>query len=60
MICWMYGITTKDQVSSQDPLERMQLNDLEFQFKIGDYFSHVTLKFDGWPKKTRGHLFHAT
>ena len=22
--------------------------------------SHVTLKFDGWPRKTTGHLFYAT
>ena len=27
------------------------------QFKIGDFLSHVTLKFDGWPWKTIGHLF---
>ena len=28
--------------------------------KIGDFLSCVTLKFDGWPWKTIGHLFHAT
>ena len=28
--------------------------------KIGDVLSHVTLKFDGWPWKTIGHLFYAT
>ena len=28
--------------------------------KIYDYFSRVTLKFDGWPSKRRGHLFYAT
>ena len=27
MICWAYSVTTKDQVSSQDLLERMQLDD---------------------------------
>ena len=27
--------------------------------KIGDVLSHVTLKFDGWPWKTIGHLFFA-
>ena len=26
--------------------------------KIDDFFSHVTLKFDGWPRKTIGHLFY--
>ena len=29
MIRWMCGATTKHQVSPQDLLERMQLNDLE-------------------------------
>ena len=28
--------------------------------KIGNFFSHVTLKFDRWPWKTTGHLFYAT
>ena len=28
--------------------------------KIEDFFSRVTLKFDGWPSKTIGHLFYAT
>ena len=28
--------------------------------KFDDFFSHVTLKFDRWPWKTIGHLFHAT
>ena len=27
--------------------------------KFGDFKSHVTLKFDGWPWKTIGHLFYA-
>ena len=27
---------------------------------IDAFFSHVTLKFDGWPSKTIGHLFYAT
>ena len=26
--------------------------------KIGDFLSRVTLKFDGWPWKTIGHLFY--
>ena len=29
-------------------------------FKIDDFFSHMTLQFDGWPWKTIGHIFHAT
>ena len=28
------------------------------QVKIGDFLSCVTLKFDGWPWKTIGHLFY--
>ena len=28
--------------------------------KISDFLSRVTLKFDGWPWKTIGHLFYAT
>ena len=28
--------------------------------KIAIFFSLVTLKFDGWPSKTIGHLFYAT
>ena len=28
--------------------------------KIGDFLSRVTLKFDGWRRKTIGHLFYAT
>ena len=28
--------------------------------KIDDFFSRVTLKFNGWPWKTIGHLFYAT
>ena len=30
------------------------------QVKIGDFLSCVTLKFDGWPWKTIGHLFYTT
>ena len=28
--------------------------------KLDDFQSYVTLKFDGWPSKTIGHLFNAT
>ena len=30
------------------------------QVKIGDFLSRVTLKIDGWPWKTIGHLFFTT
>ena len=29
------------------------------QVKIGNFWCHVTLKFDGWPWKTIRHLFYA-
>ena len=32
----------------------------ESHFKCDDFLSRVTLKFDGWPWKTIGHLFYAT
>ena len=32
----------------------------EFGSKSKICFSRVTLKFDGWPWKTIGHLFYAT
>ena len=28
--------------------------------EISDFLSHVSLKFEGWPKKTKGHLFYTT
>ena len=28
--------------------------------KFDDFYSHVTLKFDLWPWKTKGHLYYAT
>ena len=30
------------------------------QIQIVAFSARVTLKFDGWPKKTIGHLFYAT
>ena len=31
-----------------------------FRVKIDNFLSHVTLKIDGWPWKTIGHLFYTT
>ena len=52
MICWMCGVTTKDQVSSQDLLERMQLNDLAKVLHTCrlTWHGHVQCS-DGWLKK---------
>ena len=36
------------------------LQKCSIRVKIGDFLSFVTLKFDGWPSKTIGHLFYST
>ena len=38
----------------------LQSGNAQFSVKIDDFFSRVTLQFDGWPWKTIGHLFNAT
>ena len=43
---------------SQFKLE-LQSGNAQFLVKI-DFFSRLTLKFNGWPSKTIGHLFYAT
>ena len=35
----------------------LQFRNIQFRSKSTIFFSHVTLKFDGWPWKTIGHLF---
>ena len=39
---------------------KVTVRKLSIRVKIGDFLSHVTLKFDGWPWKLIGHLFYAT
>ena len=34
----------------------LQSGNAQFGSKLGTFFSRVTLKFDGWPRKTIGHL----
>ena len=41
-------------------LELLTVRKRPIWVKINDFFSRVTLKFDGWPSKTIGHLFYAT
>ena len=36
------------------------LRKCSIQVEIGDFLSLLTLKFDGWPWKTIGHLFYTT
>ena len=38
----------------------LQSGNAQFGSQLTICFSHVTLKFDGWPWKTIGHLFYAT
>ena len=38
----------------------LQSEDYQFRSKLAIFLSSVTLKFDGWPWKTIGHLFHTT
>ena len=38
----------------------LQTGNAQFGSNSTIFFSHVTLKFDGWPLKTIGHLFYAT
>ena len=39
---------------------QVTLRKCSIRVKIGDCLSRVTLKFDGWPWKSTGHLFYAT
>ena len=48
--------------SSQTPRwiqTEVTVREHSIRVKIGDFLSHVTLKFDGWPWNTIGHLFFA-
>ena len=54
MICWMCSVTTKDQVSSQDLLERMQLDDLAKVLCTHQLRWHGRVECsDGWLKKVQ-------
>ena len=37
----------------------LQSGNAQFGSKSIFFLSHVTLQFDGWPWKTKGHLFYA-
>ena len=39
---------------------KLQSGNAQFGSKLAIFLSSVTLKFDGWPWKTIGHLFYAT
>ena len=54
VIRWMCGVTTKDQVSSQDLMERMQLDDLAMVLRTRRFrgHDHVERK-DLWLKEVQ-------
>ena len=35
-------------------------NPIQIGFKLWIFLDHVILKFGGWPRKTKGHLFYTT
>ena len=39
---------------------KLQSRNTQFRWKLAIFLSRVTLKFDGWPWKTIGHLFYTT
>ena len=47
-------------VAIGEPKPELQSGNAQFGSKLTIFFSRVTLKFDGWPSKTIGHLFYAT
>ena len=54
MIRWKCGVTTKNQVSSQDPMERMQLDDLAKVLRTHRHRWHGHVEqSDGWLKKVQ-------
>ena len=57
MIRWMCGVTTKDRISSQDSLERMQLDDLAKVLCTVQWRGHVE-RSDDWLKEVQ-ELNHA-
>ena len=52
-LCVSFQIHRWNQIS-------VTVRKLSIRVKIGDFLSCVTLKFDGWPWKTIGHLFYTT
>ena len=57
----MYGKILKKQGKSEgfESCDRPIVRKRTIWVKIGDVLSRVTLKFDGWPRKTIGHLSFA-
>ena len=59
LVCWIFGIVKQGKAEGFDSCDRP--SDLtQIGFKSVEFSGRVTLKFDGWPQKTIGHLFYAT
>ena len=58
----MYPITTKIQQGKSEGFDSCDrpTNLTQIGFKSSIFSAHVTLKFDGWPRKIIWHLFYAT
>ena len=59
---WPWNLTDDLQQGKSEGFDSCDRpsNLTQIGFKIVDFSAPVTLKFDGWPKKTKGHLFYAT
>ena len=58
---WIFCEHLKNKANLRDLIAATDLVILlKLDFKIVDFSARVTLKFDGWPQKTMGHLFYAT
>ena len=51
---------TFNNANLSDLIAATGLVNLNNWIKFVDFSARVTLKFDGWPQKTIGHLFYAT
>ena len=51
---------TFNNANLRDLIAATGLVNLKNWIKLVDFSARVTLKFDGWPQKTIGHLFYAT
>ena len=54
------GNSLKNKANLRDLIAATGLVSYSNWIKFVDFSARVTLKFDGWPKKTIGHIFYAT
>ena len=56
---WWISNLSKANLREFESCDRPIVRKRQIWVKIGDVSYRVTLKFDGWPWKTKGHLFFA-